>query len=83
MKTPQDPEYNKRYDWKLQRETKPTYAEMMEKESAQVKEDPFDWAKCTKPWKDPYAESDEVWQKMEDISEDHWREKRNEVMGWE
>jgi len=56
---------------------------MVEKEAAQAEEDPYDWAQCSHPWKDPYAESDKEWQRMKDIDENTWRENRNEVIGWE
>ena len=54
---------------------------MVEKEAAQAEEDPYDWAQCSHPWKDPYAESDKEWQRMKDIDENTWRENRNEVIG--
>jgi len=82
-KRPEDPDYNKRYDWKAQKEIKPTYSEMVEKEIIQAVEHPYDWGQCSKPWKDPYAESDKEWQQMEDVDEDTWRARRNEVIGWE
>ena len=66
-----------------QKETRPTYSEMVKKEEAQAEEDPYYRAQCTKPWNDPFADSDKEWQQREDIDEDTWREKRNEVMGWE
>ena len=74
---------SRRYDWKSQKETRPTYSEMVKKEEAQAEEDPYYRAQCTKPWNDPFADSDKEWQQREDIDEDTWREKRNEVMGWE